>query len=200
MFLCLGLILELSGLSGPRCVSFLRLGKFSETISSNNFSLLLFLLSFWDPYNENVILLDVVPRSPEGSFVFSFAPLARRAPLVCLPVFWLPHTRRWASLVCLSAQKHDCLVFCISLLKFSLCLFIILSLNAVSTFRTMTMNSYQLDCLYRFHLIIFLRFFFVLFFWLEHISLFCLTLCFYVLGESALFSGLEGADSIVGCL
>ena len=82
VFLCLGLILELSGLPGLRCVSFLRLGKFSETISSNNFSLLLFLLSFWDPYNANVILLDVVPRSPEGSFVFRFAALSGRAPLV----------------------------------------------------------------------------------------------------------------------
>ena len=41
-------------------VSFPSLGKFLDVISSNIFSATFF--SFWDPYNEDVCVLDVIPE------------------------------------------------------------------------------------------------------------------------------------------
>ena len=46
-------------------ISFSILGKFSTIISSNIFSVPFFLFVFWDPYNSNVGVVNVVPEVSE---------------------------------------------------------------------------------------------------------------------------------------
>ena len=66
---CLGF----SVISIPVYVSFLRLGKFLASLSSNIIFALSSLFSFWDVYNANIICLILSQRSLElPSFLFSF--------------------------------------------------------------------------------------------------------------------------------
>ena len=60
---CLAVIFFGLILSGTRfldLVAFPRLGKFSAVMSSDMLSAPFFLFSFWDPYNVNASMLDVV--------------------------------------------------------------------------------------------------------------------------------------------
>ena len=66
---CLGVFLLGFILYGILCaswtwvaISFPMLGKFSTIISSNIFSGSFSLFSFWDPYNANVAVFNVVPE------------------------------------------------------------------------------------------------------------------------------------------
>lgn len=82
-----------------------RLGKFLATISSKKIMAFLSSFFFWDPYNVNVNLLDIVPKAPLGLSLFKnfFSALLRWVPLLCLQIhlfFLLDHLICcWTSLI-----------------------------------------------------------------------------------------------------
>ena len=164
---CLGvdlfglILLWLSVLPGPERLFFFTpsFGKFSALIASNNFSGLS-LSSFWDIYDVNVHMLDVVPEvsltillkisfSFQNSFFFFFFCSAWgdfqyfifQFPDLYLGVFL---TCRWCLIVYFYFScyiRQLCLVLSIfSLLNFSLCSAILLPCS-LSIFMIITLNS-----------------------------------------------------------